>query len=101
MTAPSHQKKREAYLAYEVKYHKVVIKFLQKQNKDFVKRALDAFDEIALNPTESNQDIKPLSGSPKNHYRLRIGKFRFLYEVMDDKLLIYCYDADSRGGIYK
>jgi len=74
---------------------------LQKQNKDFAKRTLDAFDEIALNPTESNQDIKPLSGSPKNHYRLRIGKFRFLYEVMDDKLLIYCYDADSRGGIYK
>ncbi len=85
-------------MAYEVRYHKVVIKFLQKQNKDFAKRTLDAFDEIALNPAESNQDIKPLSGSPKNHYRLRIGKFLFLHEVMDDKLLIYCYDADSRGG---
>lgn len=88
-------------MAYEVKYHKVVIKFLQKQNRDFAKRALDAFDEIAGNPTTHNQDTKPLSGAPKNHYRLRIGKYRFLYEIMDDKLLIYCYDADSRGGIYK
>jgi mRNA interferase RelE/StbE len=88
-------------LAYEVRYHKVVIKFLQKQNRDFVKRALDAFDEIAQNPTEHHQDTKPLSGSPKNHFRLRIGKFRFLYEIMDDELLVYCYDADSRGGIYK
>ncbi len=88
-------------MAYEVKYHKSVIKFLQKQNKDFAKRVLDSFDEIASNPLGSTQDVKPLSGSPKNHYRLRIGKFRFLYELIDDELLIYCYDGDSRGGIYK
>lgn len=88
-------------MVYDVSYHKVVIKFLQKQNKDFAKRVLDSFDEIAVTPTYSNHDIKPLSGSPKNHYRLRIGKYRFLYEIIDDRLLIYCYDADSRGGIYK
>jgi len=75
-------------LAYEVEYHKTVIKFLQKQNRDFAKRALDSFDEIAADPMRSNQDVKPLSGAQKNHFRLRVGKFRFLYKVMDDKLLI-------------
>jgi mRNA interferase RelE/StbE len=88
-------------LAYEVKYHKTVIKFLQKQNKEFAKKALDCFDEIAINPLDSTHDVRPLTGSPKNHYRLRDGKYRFLYEIRDDELLIYCYDADSRGGIYK
>lgn len=88
-------------MAYSVEYHKSVIKFLQKHDLDLSKRVLDAFDKIALNPTKSNLDIKPLSGSPKNHFRLRIGKYRFLYEIRDELLLVYCYDADSRGGIYK
>lgn len=32
---------------------------------------------------------------------MRIGKYRFLYEVIDDIILVYFYDADSRGDIYK
>lgn len=92
---------QELCLAYSVEYHKVVIKFLQKQNKTFAAKVLDIFDAIAANPQNSNFDIKPLANSPKNHYRLRVGKFRFLFEIRDNELLIYCYDADSRGGIYK
>ncbi len=37
----------------------------------------------------------------KGHFRLRVGKYRFLYTVIDDEILIYVYKADSRGDIYK
>ncbi len=37
----------------------------------------------------------------EDDYRLRIGKYRFLYHVMDQKVLIFFYDAGSRGDIYK
>ncbi|EHE0558430.1 hypothetical protein J0E37_000517 [Campylobacter upsaliensis] len=44
-----------------------------------------------------HQDIQ----AKANHYRLRIGKYRFLYEVLESEILIYAYKADSRGDIYK
>lgn len=88
-------------MAFSVEYHRSVVKFLQKQDKEFAKKVLNTFDEIAMNTMQNRFDIKPLVGSPKNHFRLRIGKYRFLYEIFDEELLIYCYDADSRGGIYK
>ncbi len=36
-----------------------------------------------------------------NHFRLRIGKYRILYEIIEDEILIYYYKAGSRGDIYK
>jgi mRNA interferase RelE/StbE len=85
---------------YNLKYDKTVIKFLQKHDKAFALKVLDIFDAIALDPFENTFDIKPLQGM-KNHYRLRVSKYRFLYEVFNQELLIYCYDADTRGDIYK
>lgn len=34
-------------------------------------------------------------------YRLRVGKYRILYEVNDEELLVYLMDAGSRGDVYK
>ncbi|MFA5916767.1 MAG: hypothetical protein WC850_00850 [Candidatus Gracilibacteria bacterium] len=55
---------------------------------------------ISISPYQNNLDIKPLKGK-NNHYRLRIGKYRFLYEIIENKILIYFYNADSRGDVYK
>lgn len=30
-------------------------------------------------------------------YRLRIGKYRLLYEIIDEQILIYTYKAQFRG----
>jgi mRNA interferase RelE/StbE len=55
---------------------------------------------LQKDPLTSELDIKHLIGS-KNHYRLRIWKYRFIYELRKKELVIYFYKADSRGGIYK
>ena len=34
-------------------------------------------------------------------YRLRLGKYRALFTVINDKLVILVLDIDSRGQIYK
>jgi len=34
-------------------------------------------------------------------FRLRVGKYRFIYEVFEDELLIYIEKGGSRGDIYK
>lgn len=44
-------------------------------------------------------DIKKLSNS--TFYRLRINDYRFIYEIIDDELVILMIDGDNRGDIYK
>ena len=41
---------------------------------------------LSLNPYNTNLDIVPLKNK-SNHYRLRIGKYRFLYEIKNKELL--------------
>ena len=47
----------------------------------------------------SLSDIKKLSNS--TFYRLRINDYRFIYEIIDDELVILMIDGDNRGDIYK
>jgi mRNA-degrading endonuclease RelE of RelBE toxin-antitoxin system len=57
-------------------------------------------DEICENPFETYCDITSIINTP-GHYRLRIGKCQFLYEVNMKEIFKYLYKADSRGGVYK
>lgn len=86
---------------YKLDYHKKVIKFLAKQDLKFIEKVLDIFDEIAIDPYNSNYDIKPYKSSQNNYYRLRIGKYRFIYKIDSNEIIIYVSNADSRGDIYK
>ncbi len=86
-------------MIYHFDTHKRVEKFLAKHPK-IAKKFAQSMQKITKNPFNNNCDIKPLSGH-KNHYRLRISKYRFLYEIINQKILIYIYDADSRGDAYK
>ena len=46
----------------------------------------------------SSLDIRPLQGKG-NELRLRVGKYRIIYQYEDNSLVIL--DIDSRGDIYK
>ncbi|MBI5323694.1 MAG: type II toxin-antitoxin system RelE/ParE family toxin [Ignavibacteriae bacterium] len=85
---------------YDIKFSKSVNKFIKKSTPNYQKKFIQSFETLLLNPFNSIQDIKPLQNK-KGHFRLRIGKFRFLYELRKDILLIYFYKADSRGQVYK
>lgn len=37
----------------------------------------------------------------KGHFRLRVGEYRFLYEINKTEVFIYVYKADNRGEVYK
>jgi len=85
---------------YRVKYSKNVIKFLQKQDKNIVKKIIEIFDELKIDLDFSKFDIKDLKGF-ESIYRLRVSKYRIIFEVIDNELLIEVIKAGSRGDIYK
>ena len=86
-------------MVYKIKIHKRVDKFLEFHwflVNDFFKK----IDILSKNPRDKTLDIKNLKWE-KDKYRLRIRKYRFLYEIIDDELIIDIYDSDSRWDIYK
>ncbi len=55
---------------------------------------------LSKEPYINALDIKKLKGY-ETRYRLRVDKYRIIYEIYDDLLIIVLADGGSRGGIYK
>jgi mRNA interferase RelE/StbE len=86
---------------YQIILEKNVQKFLEKHKwEDLIMRFTESLRILALEPYENNLDIKILVWLP-NSYRLRIWKYRFLYEILEEKIIIHFFDAGSRWDIYK
>jgi mRNA interferase RelE/StbE len=84
---------------YNIRLDKSVSKFLFS-HPEVWDRFSDKVEIMKLDPFDSRLDITKLK-PPHKWYRLRIGKYRFLYEIIDHQILIYFYEADSRWDIYK
>lgn len=85
---------------YRLETSKDVDKFLEKAAQKLRLRVFEAFEELCNNPFSNAIDTKQMVNK-KGHFRLRIGKYRFLYTIIEDEILVYVYKADSRGDIYK
>ena len=88
-------------MTWRLDYSHDFLKFL-KIHPEVSERVLQSFEIIAQNPyaRDNHLDITKLSGV-ENRYRLRIGKYRYLYEVIDEAILVYAYKAEGRGDVYK
>jgi len=75
-----------------IELHKSVIKFVRRLQPKDQRRILNALYKLP------DGDTKQLSGR-NGEYRLRIGKWRVIYEFRAD--VIFVMEIDSRGDIYK
>ncbi len=85
---------------YKIILHKRVIKFINSRDKKEKKTIKEKFELLSKNPYPTNQrlDLKKL----KNRYgfRLRVNEYRFIYDIVDDELVIYIEHSGNRGDIY-
>lgn len=85
---------------FRISLSRQVSKFLDKKDDRFIERVNALFIKLKENPFRHPElDIKKMRGSA-NDYRLRIGKYRFVYTVFKKEMLIYIYKAGKRGDIY-
>lgn len=86
---------------FEIRFSKGAGKYLKKLDRTTKDRIKKSLLELAESPYKTrNLDIKKLAGY-KHSYRLRVGKFRALYKIIDKEVVIFVFDLDSRGDIYK
>ena len=78
-------------MTYEIKIDKKAQKFINKQDKIQQKRIYKAIYKLPLGDVKKMQTKQEL-------YRLRVGEFRFIFKIIQDKMIIII-DADNRGEI--
>jgi mRNA interferase RelE/StbE len=73
-------------------------KALVKLPANWQKRIVSKIKEVAVNPHAPNNNLTKLQG--RNGYRLRVGGWRVIYELHDDRLVMLVLEMGARGGIY-
>ena len=84
---------------FAIKYSKQAVKTKAKMPKDIAERIDAELESIASDPGTYEGDWKPLQGSP--FWRLRVGGWRVICEIVKNELIIYVLKIGSRGDIYK
>jgi mRNA interferase RelE/StbE len=83
---------------YEIVATKSFAKELSQLPMNWQKRILVKIKDIAADPYARHNNVTKLQG--REGYRLRIGGWRVIYELHDDRLELWVLEVGARGGIY-
>ena len=84
---------------YSIRYSKQALKAKSRMPKGISERMGKELAVIAGNPSSYKGDWQPMKGTP--YWRLRVGDWRAICEVVDDILMIFVLKIGSRGDVYK
>lgn len=82
---------------FSVTFKKSVAKDLRSLPNQDVARILKRIEQLADNP-RAEGCIK-LTGS--EHYRVRLGSYRIVYEIIDERLVITVIRVAHRSAVYR
>ena len=82
---------------YKIEIKKSAVKELKNIQKPDLKRIIKKISSLKNNPRPSGS--KRLSNSEK--YRIRQGRYRRLYEILDDILIVYVVKVGHRKDVYR
>lgn len=88
-------------MTYKVEYSKQAYKQLKKMDNYTKQMILKWISKNLVDCHDPFQNGKELKGNLKGQWRYRIGDYRILTEVIDDKLIILVLTIGHRRDVYK
>lgn len=82
---------------YGVEFTKSSQKELSKLPKSTALRILKAIDRLSVDPRRGS--VRPMVGSTS--WRLRVGDYRVIYDIYDDKLVVLVIRIRHRREVYR
>lgn len=83
------------------------IEFVKSARKEFERlpakiraKTAEALNLLALNPYSELLKIKKMKGAP-DLYRIRLGEYRVLYELRNDRLVVVVIKLGHRREVYR
>lgn len=83
--------------SYRLSFKRSVTKDFRSIPPDDVRRILGRIDALALEPRPPG--CQKLTGQER--YRVRVGRYRVIYEIRDDLLRVIVIMVGHRRGIYR
>lgn len=84
---------------YRIVFTKQADRTLRKMSRKTARLIREKLDQLAQDPHARNPNLTKLQGRPG--YRLRVGDWRVIYELEDDRLVILVLKIAPRGGAYR
>jgi len=66
--------------------------------RNWQKRIVAKVKDVAAAPYAQHNNVAKLQG--RNGYRVRVGEWRVIYELHDDRMELWALEVGARGGIY-
>ena len=85
-------------MQYELIIKPTAEKNLDKLPRPARRRIVDAMKELRSNPRPSG--VVKLAGD-ENLWRIRVGSYRLVYEIHDDRLVVLVLSAAHRKDVYR
>lgn len=85
-------------MTYQVEFTRKASKQLAKLPENVQQRIKIKVEELAENPRPSG--VVKLESS-NNRYRIRVGDYRILYEIIDDLLIVTVVKVGHRREVYQ
>ncbi len=82
---------------YATSLSKQAEKFIKKSEKELAKRIIAKIAKLETEPVPT--DAKTIEGSNKT-FRIRVGKYRILYQIYNDQKEILIAKIDHRETVY-
>jgi mRNA interferase RelE/StbE len=88
-------------MKYEVFYTKTALKQLKKMDKKIASFILSFIEEKLLGCENPRAYGKSLQGNLKDKWRYRVGDYRILAKIEDEKVIITVIEIGHRKEIYR
>ena len=83
---------------YKIEWKSSAIKELQKLPRPMISKIVSAVDNLSSNPFP--QGVRKLVGT-EDTYRIRIGDYRVLYNIIENRLVIEIIRVRHRKDAYR
>lgn len=90
---------RRAQRRYTVYVAPAADRSLQKLPDAVQRRIVSAIEALADDPRPLG--AKKLAGQAENLWRIRVGDYRIVYQIQDERLVVLVLRIGHRGGIYR
>jgi mRNA interferase RelE/StbE len=85
---------------YQVKFLKKAVFELKRIDPIWQNRIKEKIIQLAENPSQLKNRIKPLKGKYSKFLRLRVGSYRIIFKRKDKELIIVIIRVAHRSEIY-
>ena len=83
---------------YKIEWKDSALKELRGIERGAIQRIVFAVEGLAVEPR--SHGCRKLAGASST-YRIRVGRYRVLYTIEDDRLLVQVVRVGHRSGVYR